>query len=41
MGIDFTESELKRLGELFQKAWVIPELQPWLRELHEKYGEQG
>ena len=41
VGIDFTESELNGLRELFQKAWVIPELQRWLRELHEEYGEQG
>ncbi len=41
VGIDFTESELKGLCELFQKACAIPELQRWLRELREKYGEQG
>ncbi len=41
VGIDLTESELNGLRELFQKAWVIPELQRWLRELHEEYGEHG
>ncbi len=41
VSIDLTESELNGLRELFQKAWAIPELQRWLRELHEEYGEQG
>ncbi len=41
VGIGLTESELNGLGELFQKAWAVPELQQWLRELHEEYGEQG
>ncbi len=41
VGIDFTESEFNGLGELFQKAWAMPELQQWVRELEEEYGEQG
>ena len=41
VGIDFTESEWKALRELFQKAWAIPELQRWLEELQNEYGEQG
>ncbi len=41
VGIDFTESEWNALRELFQKAWVIPELQRWLQELELEYGEQG
>ena len=40
VGIDLTESELNGLRELFQKAWAIPELQRWLRGLHEENGEQ-
>jgi hypothetical protein len=39
--IEFTESEWNALRELFQKAWAIPEIQRWLQELHNEYGEQG
>jgi hypothetical protein len=41
VGIDFIESEWNALRELFQKAWAIPEIQRWLQELQNEYGEQG
>ncbi len=41
VGIEFTESEWSALRELFQKAWAIPEIQRWLQELQNEYGEQG
>jgi hypothetical protein len=40
VGIDFTESEWSALRELFQQAWVIPELQHLFEELQQEYGEQ-
>ena len=41
VGIEFTESEWNALRELFQRAWAIPEIQRWLQELQNEYGEQG
>jgi hypothetical protein len=41
VGIEFIESEWNILRELFQKALAIPEIQLWLQELHNEYGEQG
>ena len=41
VGIEFTEKEWEALRELFQRAWVIPEVQRWLQELQLEYGEQG
>jgi len=41
VGIEFIESEWNALRELFQKAWAIPEIQRWLQELQNEYGEQG
>ena len=41
VGVDFTESEWSALRELLQQAWAIPELQRWLQELQQEYGEQG
>jgi hypothetical protein len=41
VGIEFTESEWNALRELFRKAWAIPEIQRWLQELQNEYGEQG
>jgi len=41
VGIDFIESEWNALRDLFQKAWAIPEIQRWLQELQNEYGEQG
>ena len=41
VSIDFTENEWNALRELFQKAWAIPEIQGWLQELQNEYGEQG
>jgi len=39
--VEFTEKEWDALRELFQKAWAVPEVQRWLRELQLEYGEQG
>jgi hypothetical protein len=41
VGIEFTEGEWNAQRELFQKAWAIPEIQRWLQELQNEYGEQG
>jgi hypothetical protein len=40
VGIEFIESEWNILRELFQKALAIPDIQLWLQELHNEYGEQ-
>lgn len=41
VGIDFSESEWDALRDLFRQAWENPELQRWLQELRQEYGEQG
>lgn len=39
--IDCTPAEWRALGALFREAWAGPEVQRWLHELAQEYGEQG
>jgi hypothetical protein len=39
--IDFSASEWIALRDLFRQAWESPDLQRWLVELQQEYGEQG
>jgi hypothetical protein len=39
--MDFSESEWNALCDLVQKAWQNPDLQRWMQELQQEYGEQG
>jgi len=41
VGIDFSESEWNALRDLFRQASESPDLQRWLQELRQEYGEQG
>jgi hypothetical protein len=39
--IDFSASEWIALRDLFRKACESPDLQRWIVELQQEYGEQG
>lgn len=41
VGIDFSENEWNALRDIFRQAWESPDLQRWLQELRQEYGEQG
>lgn len=39
--VDFSPSEWTALAALFRQAWASPDVQRWLHELAQEYGEQG
>lgn len=39
--IDFSAGEWIALRDLFRQAWASPDLQRWIVELRQEYGEQG
>jgi hypothetical protein len=41
LGIELSATEWRSFGELMTRAWQHPELQRWLHELGEQYGEHG
>jgi hypothetical protein len=41
VGIEFTAEEWEGLRELAGKASASPEIQRWLAELRQEYGEHG
>ncbi|MPY90747.1 MAG: hypothetical protein GEU99_22880 [Luteitalea sp.] len=41
VGVDLSATEWAALGDLFRRAWASPDVQRWLDELHQEYGEHG